>query len=433
MDQEYIRDEKEQERRKLVRLELKRKRIRQQRIAVGVIAVIAVLLFSLLFRGCAVRRERREEEEARQAANDTVQQEMAGIKATIAAVGDIMCYENQMIAAQKEDGTYDFAPSFTAIKPYLEGANLTVGNLELNFCGPDTGYTGFPNFNAPESLAQTLHDVGFDMLQTANTYSLQNGLTGLNSTIQYLTEQQIDHIGTYHNQAAKDENNGVILKTVNGIRFAFFAYTKGMNNMALPEDAQYSVDVLYKDYSSNYSEINKDALLASVKAAKELRADVIVAMLHWGSEYELAPGETQNEIADLLFENGVDVILGSHSHEVGPMEKRTITVDGEEKEVFIAYSLGNFFSSMTEGTSQASVILNLDFTMDANTGKVTISDIRYTPVYLADSGEGAATRYEILPIRSALSSSAFPNLSDSLTEAIETLKTNTGSNFDSGN
>lgn len=433
MDQEYIRDEKEQERRKLVRLELKRKKIRQQRIAIGVIAVIAVLLISLLFRGCAERRERRDEEEARQAANATVQQEMAGIKATIAAVGDIMCYENQMLAAQKEDGTYDFAPSFAAIKPYLEGANLTVGNLELTFCGPDAGYTGFPNFNAPESLARTLHDVGFDLLQTANTYSLQNGLTGLNSTIRYLTEQQIDHLGTYHNQQAKDENNGVILKTVNGIRFAFFAYTKGMNNMALPEDAQYSVDVLYKDYSSNYSEINKEALLASVNAAKDLRADVIVAMLHWGAEYELAPGDTQNEIADLLFENGVDVILGSHSHEVGPMEKRTVTVDGEKKEVFIAYSLGNFFSSMTEGTSQASVILNLDFTMDADTGKVTISDIRYTPVYLADSGEEAATRYEILPIRSALSSSAFPTLSQPLTEAIETLKTNTGSDFDSGN
>lgn len=433
MDQEYIRDEKEQERRKLVRLEMKRKRARQQRIVLGALVLVVALVIVLIARGCSARKAQREVEEAMEAANAAVEAEARNIKATIAAVGDIMCYEEQMLDAQQEDGTYDFAPSFAAVKPYLESANITVGNLELNFCGPDSGYKGFPSFNAPEALAATLKEAGFDILQTANTYSIQNGLNGLTSTIRYLTEQQIDHLGTYHSAESKAENHGVILKNVNGIRFAFLGYTKGMNNMALPEDAQYCVDVLYKDYSSNYSEINTPALLASVKAAKELKADVIIAMLHWGNEYELQPGESQMKIADLLFENGVDVILGSHSHEVGPMEKRTVTVDGEEKEVFLAYSLGNFYSAMTDGTAQTSAILNLEFTMDAETGITKISDANYTPLYIVDKGEEADVRYEVLPIRGALSSSAFSQYDETFTAALETLKTNTGSNLDSGN
>lgn len=433
MDQEYIRDEKEQERRRLARLEMKHKRARQQRIVLGAAALVLVLIITLIARGCSNRKEQRETEEARQAAQAAVQTEAAaGIKATVSAVGDIMCYENQMLAAQQEDGTYDFSDSFAAIKPYLEGSNLTVGNLELNFCGANAGYKGFPHFNAPESLAGTLRDVGFDILQTANTYSLQNGLNGLTSTIRFLTEQNIDHLGTYHSATEKAQDRGVILKNVNGIRIAFLGYTKGMNSMTLPEDAQYCVDVLYKDYNSEYSEINKESLLASIDAAKDLNADVIIAMLHWGSEYEIQPAETQDQIAELLFQNGVDVILGSHSHEVGPMEKRTITVDGEEKTVFIAYSLGNFFSSMAEGTSQTSVILNLEFTMDSETGDTTISDVNYLPVYIADSGEEAETRYEVLPIRSAMASSAFSELDPIFRESITTLKNNTGSSLDSG-
>lgn len=432
MDQDYIRDEKEQDRRRLVRLELKRKRIRQQRVALGAIAVFLALIIILIARSCSNRRDQREAEKAREAANAAVQTEAVGIKATISAVGDIMCYENQMTAAQQEDGTYDFSTSFTAVKPYLAGANLTVGNLELNFCGADAGYAGFPSFNAPESLAATLRELGFDILQTANTYSLQNGLNGLTSTIRYLTEQNIESLGTYHTAQEKAQDQGVILKNIGGIRIAFMGYTKGMNNMAMPEDAQYCADVLYKDYNSNYSEINKDDLLASVQAAKDLKADVIVAMLHWGNEYEIQPSESQNEIADFLFQNGVDVILGSHSHEVGPMEKRTVTVDGEEKTVFIAYSLGNFFSSMAEGTSQTSVILNLEFTMDPETGDTTISDVNYIPVYIADNGEGTSPRYEVLPIRSALASSAFSELDEAFTQAIATLKNNTGSSLDSG-
>ena len=169
MDQEYIRDEQEQERRRLIRLELRRKHQRQQRIALAAIAVVMVLIIVLLARSCSTRQQQEQTKDDKNSASDALQQEVQDITATITAVGDIMCYDNQMAAALQADGTYDFAPSFAAIKPYLETANLTVGNLELNFLGKDVGYIGYPKFNAPESLAKNLKDAGFDILQTANT------------------------------------------------------------------------------------------------------------------------------------------------------------------------------------------------------------------------------------------------------------------------
>ncbi len=432
MQDDYIRDEQEQERRRLIRLELKRKQARQQKIMLATLGIFLLLILFLLIKGCADRHAAKQLEKDKNSVSDHLAQEVQDVVATIAAVGDIMCYDDQIEAAKTDNDRYDFSPSFAAVKPYLEAANLTVGNLELTFCGAAEGYGGYPNFNAPESLAEDLHAIGFDILQTANTYSIQGGINGLQSTMRYLKAQEIDPLGTYASQAEKAANEGVLLKNVNGIKFAFIGYTKGLNNLSLPTGAEYAVDVLFEDYSTNYAKINEKALLKSVQAAKNLDADVIIAMLHWGNENKIEPFSTQKEIADLLFKNGVDVILGSHSHEVGPMEMRKVTVDGKEKEVFLAYSLGNFFSSMDRGSSRAGVVLNLEFTMDAETGAVKISKADYLPIQTVDKGENASTRFEVLPVRTAMNSSTFSYMREDFEKTLTTLKKNTGSDFDSG-
>lgn len=429
-DQEYERNLQQQEARRLRRLELKRKRRIQQRIVQLVLVLILILVVVLCVRSCAGNRAAQAEEPATPSESAAIPAD--GMRATLAAVGDIMCYDQQLIDALQEDGSYDFSDSFTAVAPYLSTADLTLGNLELNFCGPEKVYAGYPDFAAPETLSGTLSELGFDILQTANTYSIQNGLSGLLSTIQYLKDSSIQPLGTYSEASEKTAQNGVVMKTVNGINLAFMAFTKGVNNMVLPAGAEYCVDLLYKDYYSNYLELNTEAILASVSSAKALGADVVIAMLHWGSESVSMPSVKQDELANLMFENGVDVILGSHSHIVGPMETRTVTRDGVEKEVFVAYSLGNFFSAMNEDYTQESVVLNLEFTKDDATGVTTISSISYLPLYICDHGEQAPLRYEVLPIRSAMESSLFPEMNDTLRSALQHLKRNTASDFDSG-
>ena len=135
-----------------------------------------------------------------------------------------------------------------------------------------------------------------------------------------------------------------------------------------------------------------------------------------------------------MFKNGVDVILGSHSHVVGPMETMEVkTVDGEKKTCFVAYSLGNFISDMSKPYTQESVVLNLEFTKDGTTGDTQITNINYVPLYILDRGEDATeTRFEVLPIREAIKSSNFEEYEDLMTTAIDNLKVNTQSDYDSG-
>lgn len=265
-----------------------------------------------------------------------------------------------------------------------------------------------------------------------------NGTKGLQSTIDILNQNSIDHVGTHASDPDQSASGGVVLREINGIRIAFIGFTKGVNNMLLTTN-KYAVDLLYVDYNSEYKNVDATGILKRVDAAKKLDPDVIVAMLHWGGEYELEISETQEEIRDLLFKNGVDVILGSHSHVVGPMEMREVeTTDGEKKQCFVAYSLGNFISDMDKDYTMESAILNLEFTKSGETGKTTISNVSYTPLYILDRGEGAEKRFEVLPIRNAIKSDMFQEYVEDMSAAIEHLKQNTKMadleiDYDSGN
>ena len=436
--EEFERDEELLEKRRLKRLELKRKRRIRQRIIAAALAVVLILLVVLIAKGCTGKSNKEPEPEIT-VPDPVVEEEPEydpDVIATIAAVGDIMMYDSQIADAKQEDGTYDFTSCFEAIYPYTASADLTMGNLELNMLGnePYMGNTGAaPYFNAPSNLAANLSAIGFDILQTANTYSIMNGTKGLISTIDVLNQNSIDHVGTHAANPAESPSGGVVIREVNGIRIAVIGFTKGVNNMALPNNSKFAVDLLYTDYNTNYSQVDTTSILDRIDAAKNADPDVIIAMLHWGEEYNLEVKDTQKEIRDLMFKNGVDVILGSHTHIVGPMETVKVeTTDGKTKNCFVAYSLGNFISSMSKDYTRETVILNLEFTKSGKTGETTISDISYTPLYILDRGEGADRRFEVLPIRDAIKSSMFEEFEEPMNAAIENLKTHTASDYDSG-
>lgn len=435
---EYERDEEVLEQRRLKRLEMKRKHKIKQRIVFGAAALILILAVVLIVRGCTAEKEPPEQEVV--TPPPTVPEEPEPVEpdktATLAAVGDIMMYQDQIDAAQQEDSTYNFADCFSAIKAYTSSADLTVGNLELNLCGT-TPYSGNPRtapyFNAPDILAQNLADIGFDILQTANTYSIMNGINGLTSTMNILNAAGIEAVGTHLRDPGT--TGGYVIREINGIKIAFIAFTKGLNNMTLPLNSEYCVDLLYTDYNSDYSIVDTTGIMNRLDAAKAESPDIIVAMLHWGAEYDTTISSTQEDITDLLLKNGVDVILGSHSHIVSKMEMVDVeTVEGEKKQCFVAYSLGNFISYMPDkANAMESVILNLEFTKSSETGETTISNVSYTPLYILDQGEEADIRFQVLPIRAALKSSLFADYETVMEEAIDHLKTNTNSQFDSGN
>ncbi len=328
---------------------------------------------------------------------ETTQTDVGSGRATLAAVGDIFLTDDMLKDARQADGSYDFSPQFSALTLPLSEADLTIGNFEGNFIGSDYGNA---NGSYPDELADTLYDIGFDLLQTANSYTIFNGLNGLERTKAVIEEAGMSALGSYVGTKDKSANQ-VVIREVNGIRFAFIAFTKGLGGLAMPTDTDCSVDLLYRDYTSDYSEIDTDYLTQVVEAARAKKPDIIVAALHWGSENIGEISTTQEEIASLLLKKGVDVILGSHSHLLGQIEQRTVTTDnGETKNCLIAYSLGDF-CAVSEGECNTSVYLRIEFLRGEN-GRTDIVDFDYVPISAIDRGEDFSNRYCVLCSETAI-------------------------------
>lgn len=314
--------------------------------------------------------------------------------ATVCAVGDIRMSDALLESARRSDGSYDFTPLLADATSLIGGADLAIGNLETNFYAEPYG-----DGSAPEALAEALSAIGFDFLQTANSYTIQNGLSGLERTRSTIEQYGMTALGSYLSREDRAENL-VQLREVNGIRIAFIAFTKGMNGMSLPSGAEYCTNLLYRDYNTNYSKVDEDGILEVIQAAQAQSPDVIIAALHWGGENVTEISETQEEIAGLMFRNGVDVILGSHSHQVGVVEQRSIlTASGAQKSVVLAYGLGDFCAA-AEGETTAALALTLEFTRTGDSTAIT--GVRYDTLATVDQGADAANRYVVLNAGAAI-------------------------------
>ena len=309
---------------------------------------------------------------------------------TMAITGDIMCHNTQYKDAYNSNtGKYDFSYVFEDVKKYIQTADIAVGNLETTFTGSQAGYSGYPTFNTPEALAYNLKDLGFDVLTTSNNHSLDKGYKGIESTINYLDDADIAHTGTF---TSEESQNTILYKSIKGVKIAFLSYTYGTNGIPIPSG---------KDYCINL--IDKDLIKKQLDIAKEQNPDLICVSMHWGVEYRTTPTDEQKDLADFLFKNGADVILGNHSHVLEPMEKRTITLDdGTQKEGFVIYSLGNFISGQIKEYTRDTAILNLTITKNGETSKITIDDVSYVPLYMY-RGSSSTKAYKLLDINSCIS------------------------------
>ena len=308
---------------------------------------------------------------------------------TMSVIGDIMCHNTQYKDAYTSNDSYDFSYVFKDIKNYISEADIAVGNLETTFAGKARGYSNYPTFNTPEQLAYNLKDFGIDVVSTANNHCMDKNFSGLVSTLNYLDDAGIAHMGT---NATQEDQNKILIKEVNGIKIAFLAFTYGTNGIPIPSDKPFAVNL-----------IDDNLILNQLSLAKEQEPDLICVNMHWGAEYQTKQNKEQERLANLLFTNGADVILGSHPHVLQPMEKKTVTLeDGSTKDCFVIYSLGNFMSGQTYPNTRNSVILNMSFTKSGETGKTTIDSASYIPIYMYKSSSGTVQRYKVLDIEKAI-------------------------------
>lgn len=299
--------------------------------------------------------------------------------ARMRVVGDVMVCESQL-KAYKSSG-YDFHPEFDYIKDALSNADYTMANMEGTVGKYNKSpYSGYPQFNCPETILTALKDSGVDFLTLANNHMLDRFFDGLKNTVTWVEKAGFDFVGAYR---TKKERQTPKVYEVNGIKIGFVAYTHSTNSI---ERLAKGLDPGATEYGVPY--IQKADIAGDIQKLRDAGAEVVIAFPHWGEEYVREPGSSQMKYAKKLADAGVDIILGSHSHMVQPMMTRSFTdSSGRTRDVFCIFSLGNFLSDHVLQYTDCGIIV--EFTISENSdGTFSCGDVGYIPTYCWQPTEG---------------------------------------------
>lgn len=336
-----------------------------------------------------------------QAETDTVdipeEEPQTKTEVSLTAIGDIMFHDDQLESGLEIDDTFDFNPMFADVKPLLSSADITLANFETTLGGSSLGFTGYPQFNSPDEVADAIQNAGVDILTTANNHSLDTRDDGLKRTAKVLQDKGFKTVGTYE----KEPDSRVLTHEVNDITFAILSYTESTNGLG----DQYPADEL----NAMINLMTKENIERDVQEAKQLNVDFIITFMHWGEEYMRKPNERQIEYANFMAELGVDLILGSHPHVIQP----TDIIKTDDKETFVVYSMGNFVSNqrvetLGEDFARTEDGVIIDFTIEKNydSEETTITNIEYTPTWVHKIIDPNTNKpaYRILPVEQFLTS-----------------------------
>lgn len=300
----------------------------------------------------------------------------------ITAIGDLMCHSTQFKYAKTGKDSYDFRPCFSEVKPILESADFTIGNIETTFSGDRFPYSGYPNFNTPVEYLVAIKDAGVDFLVSSNNHTMDTGEKGVMSTIKALDSIGFDRTGSYISQADRDS---IRIVEIEGITMAILNYTYGMNGYKCPEGKEWMVN-----------QIDTTLIKEDIAAAKALDPDLVCVFYHYGAEYIHEPNLYQKECVDLAIRNGADFILGAHPHVVQPIEYFA-TQGGNIDTGIVVWSMGNFVSNQGQRYRDAGIIVNLEFTKDLRDEKVKLSGVDYVPTWVFRGNHPDRKPHTILP------------------------------------
>lgn len=300
---------------------------------------------------------------------------------SLVATGDVLIHSPVASAAARNAANsghaFDFRPMFAPVRRFIKSADLALCHLETPLTRETRDLSPYPRFNAPHELASALRWTGYDVCSTASNHAIDQGLTGVRETLDALDQARVRHAGT-----ARDvhEARRPTIVTVEGIKVAHLSYTYGLNGLVLPTEQPWAVNLIAPRH-----------IIKAAQRARQAGADFVVVSLHWGTEYEHAPTETQRTIAKrLLAAPPIDLIVGHHAHVTQPVARL-----GRR---YVFYGLGNFLSAQSSAccaaATQDGVIVKLTLTRSGRDVRVT--EIEYVPTWVEP------VTYRILPVASLL-------------------------------
>jgi poly-gamma-glutamate capsule biosynthesis protein CapA/YwtB (metallophosphatase superfamily)/GMP synthase-like glutamine amidotransferase/outer membrane protein assembly factor BamB len=276
------------------------------------------------------------------------------------AVGDIMLART----VEERMNQYGSLYPFQAIYRLLQAADIAVGNLETPFTVQGRPADKRFIFRAHPEHIPALRTVGFDVLSLANNHILDFPPDSMDDTLAALEDLGIATVGAGRGEAAA--HRPAVLE-VKGVKVAFLAFAapRWRNSPEVPT----ATDVAWAD---------PESVRRAVAQARQ-EVDLVIVILHTGTEYEAQANQEQRAVAHAAVEGGATLVIGHHPHVLQDVE----VYQG----VPIVYSLGNFVFDMDviERTRDTAILWAV----------LTQDGVRSVDLYLARIVDDAQPRLRI--------------------------------------
>lgn len=302
---------------------------------------------------------------------------------TISMVGDVLLHEKVADSGRNDDGTYNYDHLFANVKDEIAAADIAIVNQEVILGGKELGLTGYPSFNGAFEVGDSLVNAGFDVVLHATNHTLDKGAKAVRNCLSFWESEHPEIAVLGINETAEAQSE-IYVREENGIKIAFLNYTYGTNGIPLPSDMPYCVNLL-----------DEDTLRRDIAKAEEI-ADFTVVLPHWGTEYVLEPDTNQKYWAQIMFDSGADLVIGTHPHVIEPIE----VIEDGNRSMPVYYSIGNFINSTAQtgaGIADRMVGAMANVTLEkAENGTVFIKDYSATPLVThVLTGTGLITTYKL--------------------------------------
>lgn len=320
--------------------------------------------------------------DAAQPAAQTEEQQPTGTIRLI-AIGDSLAFESINNAAKKPDG-YDYMPLMGDFKPYFEKADIRLCTQTTPAGGEGPGISGYPTFNAPTAWATGFAGLGCNLINLGTNHMNDKGQAAIDTTLKTWEEQK-DILAVAGANRSTEEQAKVRYFTVKGVKFAYLSYTTISQKQDGPP---YAVN--------KYS----DALAKAQITEARQNAQLVLVSMNWGIENTAEVKPEQEQIAQTLASQNVDVIIGGGPHIVQPAKVLEGT-DGHQTLVW--FSLGNFITSELPLENLVGGMAIMDFDVASK----QLNDPKFMPVYMhyewtaaqkAAGNVNARTNFRVYPL-----------------------------------
>lgn len=248
---------------------------------------------------------------------------------TFAVFGDTLIHEPIYTYGLRHNGDFSFL--FENFQEVIGRSDVAIINQETPFTEDPARYGGYPRFGTPLTAGKAMVYAGFDVVTCATNHALDQGATGVNTTREFLEGNGVMCLGIRSQADAKEKPYEIIAR--NGIRFAMFNYTYGLNDGKETQGGNGMVHLLEDE-----DQVKRDLKMAGREA------DVVIVLVHWGTEGAGEPDAFQEHWAQVFLEGKVDVVIGTHPHTLQPC---SVLRDDSGHEMLVFYSIGNFISAQT--------------------------------------------------------------------------------------